>query len=92
MSLTLRQIEATAQRVDLRDLLPHRLRTMDDARIGRLPLPLGNRRLLLKDLFQIERESETNDNLILIPLDDKLDFVGAGMREGRILVRGNVGD
>lgn len=92
MSVTLRQIKATIQRLDLRELLPRELHARDTADIGRQSLALGKHRVPLAELFDIERKDEDDDTLVLIPLDDRTDFVGHGLSEGRIIVRGDTGD
>ena len=91
MSLTLRQTTMTQQSVDMHGLLPQRLSLMDDTEIRRMPLHLGNQQVPLSDLFAIERNDGRDDTLFLIPQDDKLDHLGAGMSEGRVIVRGDAG-
>lgn len=92
MSLTLRQTQATAQRLDLSGLLPETLAGMSEAETRGLPMHLGNRRLPLGELFELETGDGPDDELLLIPLDTKLDYVGAGMRRGSIRVEGSAGD
>lgn len=92
MSVTLRQNQATTQHLDLRGILPQRLHAMTEDEIRCLPLQLGNRRIPLAETFSVEREAENDDLLTLIPLGNRMDFVGAGLRDGQIIVRGDAGD
>lgn len=92
MSLTLRQTQATAQRLDLSGLLPESLAGMSDTDIRSLPMHVGNQRLPLGELFELETGDGPDDELLLVPLDTKLDYVGAGMRRGSIRVHGSAGD
>lgn len=89
MSLTLRQTQTTAQRLDLSGILPEHLQGMDATAIRNLPLYVGNQRLALGAVFALE--GEPDDGLVLIPLDGWLDHIGAEMRRGRIRVMGAAG-
>jgi formylmethanofuran dehydrogenase subunit C len=91
MSLTLRQTQATKQRLDLSGLLPETLAGVDEIEIRQRPLFVGKQRLALGELFEIETGSGPEDELVLIPANDRLDYVGAGMRNGRLRVRGTAG-
>jgi formylmethanofuran dehydrogenase subunit C len=78
-----------AQPVDLSPLLPQRLAGMTRSEIGALELASGNRRLRVDQLFSIAGDPgpalEIRDGCGL------LQGVGAGMTQGDIVVRGDVG-
>lgn len=92
MSVTLRQIRASQQSLDMHALLPDRLHAMTPAEISQIPLQCGNRRCLLSDFFIFEQTNDGETGLTLLPAGSNLDFVGAQLESGRILVRGDVGD
>lgn len=91
MSLTLWQIQSTRQRIDFSGLLPSELclRTADE--VAAIPLWQGRSQVRLDTLFHIETNTDGLLHLHLFTLDDKLDAVGQGMREGCIFVHGDVG-
>ena len=90
MSLTLRQTQRADQRVDLRQILPETLQGMDRRAIQRLPLFIGNRKVDLGELFELE--GDPDDDVMIVPLDGRLDYIGAGMQRGRIKVSGAAGN
>lgn len=92
MSLTLRQTATSSSRIDMRGLLPERLNVMDDAEIRCLPMYLGNRQVPLSELFDVENAGERDDTLVFIPQGNELDYLGAELRQGRIIVRGDAGN
>lgn len=75
-------------RVDLSALSPAALTGLDDSAVARLSVPYGAGRMALGDLFEVKREAA--DALILSG-DPRLDFVGAKLNDGEILVEGPVG-
>lgn len=92
MSVTLRQTRSPDQRIDLQGLLPGRLADLSEADIGRLPWSVGNRRYPLGELFSIEVNGGDTDRLVLVPLDGRIDRVGAGLDSGSLVVEGDAGD
>jgi formylmethanofuran dehydrogenase subunit C len=57
--------------------------------IGSLPVFLGNRKMCLKDLFEIEGQSSTN--IVLEGDFSRVKKIGYGMSRGKIHIKGNVG-
>ena len=92
MTVTLRQTQTTPQRLDCRGLLPSALGEMNEHEIGRMSLRSGNRLTPLGELFDVSSDSEDAGTLVVQPIDDRLDFLGAGLHAGRIIVEGNAGD
>lgn len=93
MSWTLRQTQTTAQRLDLRGLLPGTLRGLSDGEIHALPVPVGNASMALGELFMPVHDADAADDLLVIEtLDGRLDHVGAALADGTLRVRGDVGD
>lgn len=90
MSLTLRQTQCPDQRVDLRQILPETLQAMDRRAIQRLPLFVGNRKVDLGELFELE--GDPDEEVTIVSLEGRLDYIGAGMRRGRIQVSGRAGN
>jgi len=88
--LTLRLAAAPEQAVDMSPLIPERLAGRDPQQVARVRLRCGNRHLAAGDLFRI---SGTDAATVRIrAATERLDNIGAGMREGTIEVRGTVGD
>lgn len=88
-SLCLTLTTRPAQAVDLSPLLPQRLAGMTRSEIGALELATGNRQLRVDQLFSV-----TGDPGPALEIRDSCDLlqgVGAGMAQGDIVVRGNVG-
>ncbi len=85
--LTLRS--RPAQRVDLAPLTAAPLAGQTAGAIAALALPSGNRTLTLGDLFEVTGvpgpEIEIRNSC------DQLDRIGAGLRDGRLVVQGDVG-
>lgn len=75
-------------RADLSAITPANLAGLDAGEAGGLLVPYGADRVALGDLFEVR--SETTDAL-LIAGDPRLDFVGARLDAGEILVEGPVG-
>lgn len=85
--LTLR--EPPRQRVDLSPLAPERLREGAGRDVARIELVSGNRRLPAGDLFHIEPGDP--HNIVIRGSCARLDFIGAGMRQGSLTVEGDAG-
>jgi formylmethanofuran dehydrogenase subunit C len=92
MSVTLRQRQTTAHSLDLRGILPGTLLEQTDAEIAAHPIAIGNQQSSLGELFSISRDSADDDLLIIDPLDNRLNYVGAELASGRLQVKGDVGD
>lgn len=86
--LTLR--EAPARRIDVSPLAPDRLQRMSRREIAGIPLHYGNRRCPLGDLFEIDGTDP--GTLVIRNATDRLDGIGARMRDGSIRVEGDAGN
>ncbi len=91
MSVILRQVRSTRQRIDFSGILPGRLAAMNPDDIRRIPLHLGNHPLPLAELFEVEIQDGPSDELLLLPVDGGLDQIGTGLENGRIIVDGDAG-
>jgi formylmethanofuran dehydrogenase subunit C len=85
LTLTLR---ATPVRdIDLSGLNPERLAAMDGDAIGTMRLPGGQQ---VRDFFDIAIGDA--HHLVIRNAEQQLDYVGAGMRGGKLIITGNAGD
>lgn len=75
-------------RLDLSGIGPARFRGQDAAEVARTPVFLGMRRIALGEVFAV---SPTASAALVIGGDPRLDFVGADLAAGEILVDGPVG-
>ena len=89
-ALTLTLADNSAGALDLSALTPAALLGLTPTALRRLRLPAGNRQLALGDLFEISGDDP--HSLRLVGLHAGCHRVGRGMREGRIEVKGHVGD
>lgn len=89
LTLTLKK-SAPRIALDLGGLLPASLKLLKPAALRRLRVPAGGSDLALGELFDIE--GEPGDTLRLLGLHGACHRVGAGLREGVLEVRGDVGD
>lgn len=87
LCLTLR--DPPDQRVDLSPLTAAPLAGRSRTELGAIELTAGNRRLTLESLFTIE--GEPGGDIELRNCCDRLDGIGTGMTEGRLLVYGDAG-
>ncbi|MGQ9366463.1 formylmethanofuran dehydrogenase subunit C [Azospirillum sp. ST 5-10] len=87
LTLTLR--ERPLHRIDVSPLVPERVAGLTVAELAALPLTLGLERRPLGELFAID--GEPGESLVLRGPCDRLDFIGAGMGGGRIVVEGDAG-
>ncbi|MCB1632203.1 MAG: formylmethanofuran dehydrogenase subunit C [Pseudomonadales bacterium] len=92
MSVTLHQLRNPDQHIDLRGILPQTLAGLSADAIRQLPLYAGNRRHPLGELFEVAIDEADSDTLRIVPMDGRLDHVGAGQASGSIEVAGSVGD
>jgi len=88
LRLTLR--ETPAQRVDGAPLTVELLLGKSAQEVGAIELPSGNRRLRVDQLFTVE--GTPGDQLELVGALDRFDRLGAGMTQGRLLIRGATGE
>lgn len=91
MSITLRQTTATLQRIDVRHLCPATLQAMSATEIRRLALFVGNRQTALGELFHVDVSDENDLTLNIVPANDRLDYIGSGLQQGRIIIHGDGG-
>lgn len=89
MTLCLTLREPPAQRVDLSALTAQPLAGWSVADIARIKLTAGNRATTMGDLFTIE--GEPGGDLELRNCCSRLDWIGAGFGEGRLLIYGDAG-
>jgi formylmethanofuran dehydrogenase subunit C len=87
LSLTLR--EPPAQRIDVSPLSPDRLANQSLDQVAAIALGLGNRKVRVDELFALS--GAVGDGLEIRNSCDKLDHIGEGMSQGRIIVRGDAG-
>ncbi len=88
--LTLTLIQKPVQNVDMSPLIPERLAGKSLETIGRMRLSSGNKKIAVKQLFELE--GEAGDSLQINKATERLELIGAGMTSGSIDVRGNAGD
>ena len=89
-ALTLTLKDKSAGALDLSVLTPAGLMGLKPSALRRLRLPAGNRQLALGDLFEISGDDA--HTLRLSGLHAGCHRIGRGMREGRLEVKGQVGD
>jgi formylmethanofuran dehydrogenase subunit C len=87
LRLTLR--EPPRQRVDLSPLTPDALAGKSAPEIAAIELPTGNRKVRVDSLFGLSGDPGTT--LEFAGSTNFLDHIGAGMTQGRIVVRGDAG-
>lgn len=75
-------------RVDLTGIAPAALAGLSQAEVERLRIPFGASIALLADVFDVAREE---GDALRVSGDPRLDFVGAGLAAGEIVVDGPVG-
>ena len=91
MNVRLRLRQPPDLRLDLRELTPARLATLDPAAIERLPLAQGRQMLALGEFFDV---MPAGDGATLVFEGDlsRCDRVGWQMEAGTLVVEGHVGD
>lgn len=77
------------QRVDLSPLIPDALAGKPQVEIAALLLVTGNRKLRVDQLFDIS--GSTTTDIIIAGSCQQLDYIGQGMKTGRITVNGDAG-
>ncbi|ADQ84727.1 formylmethanofuran dehydrogenase subunit C [Methylovorus sp. MP688] len=88
-ALTFTLKTAPQQRVDLSALTPDALAGKSLADIAAIELPSGHEQPRVDALFDISGDDATD--IVIKNATDRLDYIGHGMRSGRITVHGNVG-
>jgi formylmethanofuran dehydrogenase subunit C len=88
-ALVFRLKAAPDQRLDLSGLVPASLERLDEKSIARIAVRDAHPRISVGDVFAIRMGDA--GSLRLEGGSDRLDFVGAGMRDGEIVVEGSVG-
>jgi len=83
---------APALRVDARALSPARLRGLSADDVRRIALPSGRDRLELGQWFDVLQDDGDADVLDLEGDLARFDCIGAGLQDGTLRVRGDVGD
>jgi formylmethanofuran dehydrogenase subunit C len=79
----------SAQRIDLSPLTPDNLAGKSHAEIAGIPLQCGNRKLRADTLFDIAGD-DAND-IVIRNGNARLDYIGHGMKAGRITIHGGAG-
>jgi formylmethanofuran dehydrogenase subunit C len=77
------------QRLDLSALTPRGLAKLDEAAVAALPVGTGKARLKVGDVFRITRGDAAE--IRFVGGSGRLDGLGTGLRDGRILVEGDAG-
>jgi formylmethanofuran dehydrogenase subunit C len=88
-ALTFRLREPPPERLDLSPLVPDRLAGLGPGEIERLPVGTSRFGLVVGDVFALSGDDPSD--LRIEGGSDRLDGVGARLREGRIAVAGDVG-
>ncbi len=89
-ALTLTLTEPSVGALDLSGLTPAALLGLKPTALRRLRLPAGNRQIALGELFDVS--GDDTSTLRLVGLHAACHRIGRGMREGRIEIKGRVGD
>jgi formylmethanofuran dehydrogenase subunit C len=87
--LTFRLGTAPDERLDLSPLTPSRLSALAPAEIARLVVGTTKRGLTVGDLFQIS--GKPGDAVTIAGGSGRLDFIGAGLDRGTVVVEGDAG-
>jgi formylmethanofuran dehydrogenase subunit C len=87
--LTFKLKAAPDERLDLSKLTPNNLGKMSAADIARLPVGTTKRNLTVGDVFSVS--GKPDDTVVIAGGSNRLDFVGAELDHGTIIVEGDVG-
>ena len=87
--LTFRLNAAPEERLDLSKLTPSRLGAMPGNDIPRIPIGTANPKLTLGDMFKVS--GTAGDRVTIEASSGRLDFVGAELDKGTVVVEGDVG-
>jgi len=77
------------QRVDVSSLTPEKLAGLSVAQIEKLPLRLNTVGITVADAFTVEKGDA--DRVVFRTSDDGVEYIGAGIASGEIIVEGNAG-
>ena len=77
------------RRIDMSPFIPELIADKSADEIARIPVWLGNRQVDTGELFEIS--GNPSEVLLIQSESDKLDMIGAAMKQGSILVEGNAG-
>ncbi len=91
MTLTLTLRTQPPGRVDAACLIPGRLRRLNQTAVAGLELCCGPDTVAVGDLFEVSGAGTEEERLVLAGDLRKFDWIGAGMSNGEIEVRGDVG-
>lgn len=80
---------APEERLDLSKLTPSRLGAMPGNDIPRIPIGTSNRKLTVGDVFTIS--GTAGDRVTIDASSGRLDFIGAELDQGTVVVEGDVG-
>jgi formylmethanofuran dehydrogenase subunit C len=78
------------QRIDLSPLTPEHLAGKTLTEIGAILLVAGRQKLRVDNVFDISGDNA--DDIVFANSCDKLDYIGHGMKTGRITIQGDAGD
>lgn len=87
--LVFRPIAASEERLDLSQLTPSRLAGLAAADIARIPVGSSTRKLTVGDAFAVS--GKAGDRVTILAGTSRLDFVGADLDQGTVVVEGDVG-
>jgi len=87
--LTFRLSAPPAERLDLSKLTPGRLAAMPPAEIPKLVVGISTRKLTLGDAFTIS--GKPGDTVTITGATSRLDFIGAELDQGTLIVEGDAG-
>lgn len=87
--LRLKLRSAPSERIDLSALLPASLASLSDYDIGKLALAGEGGAVALGDVFAVS--GAAGETLTIEAGSDRLDFIGAGLTGGALIVEGDVG-
>ncbi|HEY7670544.1 MAG TPA: formylmethanofuran dehydrogenase subunit C [Hyphomicrobium sp.] len=87
--LTFRLKAAPDERLDLSELTPAHLAQMSAADISKLVVGTSKRQLTVGDLFTVS--GKPGDRIVIQGGSTRLDFIGAGLSEGTMIVEGDAG-
>lgn len=89
-ALVLELRERPAARIDMRGVTPDRLKELSTRAIAAVEVTAGKERLPLNELFTLSGDDPSE--IVLRGPTACLDWIGAEMRAGRIIVEGDAGD
>jgi len=88
--LTFTLKEKLTQRIDLSTLIPNELEGKPLAKIKKIKIAVGKKRIDVEKLFDLD--GTDTQNIIFKKANDQFDSVGRNMTQGSIEARGSIGD